>query len=477
MKILFLSAEVEPFAKVGGLADVAGSLPLALERLGHDVRVVMPAYGMVVNDPRWEARKTVERVPVHVNPGTTILADLYEIEHEGLHVWLIDGDGFFGGVTRSEEVYSPTRDAYLFFAQAALELCKSQGWKPDIVHANDWHMGFAPVFLREKTDWAATSSVYTLHNLAYQGQFGADTISAAGLDWSTFTMDKLETWGGVNFLKAGCAYADQVNTVSPTYASEVTTENFGCGLWGLMRHLTAQGRFRGVLNGIDTARHDPASDPRIPHHFSAADLSGKQGCKKELCLELGLAEDRPLMGVVSRLSEQKGFDLILAEFETIMSSGANLVILAIGDRNMATEFRHLQFTHPGRFSFVEAYDADLAQRVYAGIDAFLMPSSFEPCGLGQMFAMRYGGVPIVRQTGGLADTVREGENGFVFVDRSPQSLGEAIRRALECYGTPAWKDLVAAAMAGDYSWERSALAYEQMYQDALGRTSARAASL
>lgn len=470
MRILFLSAEVEPFAKVGGLADVAGSLPKSLVAMGHECPVVMPAYGMVVNDPRWGAKKVLSAFTVTVNPTTTVNADLYEITHDGLTVWLIDGSDFFCNVSKSEELYTPGRDAYLFFAQAALEACRCLDWIPDVIHANDWHTAFVPVFLREKTTWEEVASVYTIHNLAYQGEFGPDTIDAAGLEWSTYNWNQLETWGTVNFLKSGCVFADQVNTVSPTYAYEIQTPEFGCRLQGLMSHLSEQGRLRGILNGIDTAVHDPATDPRIPAHFGAADFSGKAICRQALAEELRLdvAGGRPIVSVISRLSEQKGFDLIEQALESILEMDTVFAMLAIGDKTLAGRFRQIEADNPGRFRFVEAYDADLAQRVYAGSDIFLMPSSFEPCGLGQMFALRYGTIPVVRKTGGLADTVFEGKNGFVLENRSSSELIAATERAVSCYREPErWADLIKSAMGGSYGWDKSAVEYEKMYKTAI----------
>ena len=430
----------------------------------------MPAYKMVLDDPRWSPTKVLSQFPVTVNVQTTVLADLYEIDNDGLRIWLVDGGNFFDQVTKSEEVYSPTRDAYLFFAQAVLEACRLMEWVPDVVHAHDWHTAFAPVFLREKTDWNQVPGVYTIHNLAYQGEFGPDTIDAAGLDWKTFNWNQLETWGTVNFLKSGCVYSDAVNTVSPSYAKEIQTEEYGCRLQGLMSHLASKGRLRGILNGIDVRAHDPETDSRIPYHFSDRALEGKAACKSALAAELGLHEQegRPILSVVSRLSEQKGFDLILANMDHILGLDTLFVMLAIGDRHMAEKFRAIETENPTRFRFVETYDADLAQRVYSGSDIFLMPSSFEPCGLGQMFALRYGTIPVVRKTGGLADTVFEGQNGFVFENRSQVELGEAITRAVECYRRPEeWKTLVKTALEGDYSWEKSALKYLEMYRSAI----------
>lgn len=470
MRVLFMSAEVEPFAKVGGLADVAGSLPKSLVAMGHECPVVMPAYGMVVNDPRWGAKKVLTAFPVEVNANTTVLADLYEIQHDGLTIWLVDGADFFCNVAKSEEVYSPSRDAYLFFSAAVLEACRVMEWVPDVIHANDWHTAFTPVFLREKASWDEVASVYTIHNLAYQGEFGPDTIEAAGLDWSTYNWNQLETWGTVNFIKSGCVYADQVNTVSPTYAREIQTPEFGCRLQGLMSHLSKQGRLRGILNGIDIAVHDPETDPRIPAHFSASDLAGKAECRQALAKELNLdlGDGRPVLSVISRLSEQKGFDLIERALESILGMDTVFVMLAIGDKALAARFREIEAANPGRFRFVEAYDADLAQRIYAGSDIFLMPSSFEPCGPGQMFALRYGTIPVVRKTGGLADTVFEGQNGFVLQNRDSNELIAATERAVSCYREPAkWEDIVKSAMNGSYGWDQSAVEYEKMYKTAI----------
>ncbi|MBS1724212.1 MAG: glycogen synthase [Armatimonadetes bacterium] len=469
MKVLFASAEVEPFAKVGGLADVAGSLPKALCKLGPDVKTVMPAYDMVVRSSEWAPKAILEQFPVRMNEQWTVLADLYEFDYEGHVVWLVGGNGFFSEVRQSSEVYSPGRDAYLFFAKAVLEACRLMKWTPDVVHAHDWHMGFLPVFLRESTPWSTTASIFTIHNLAYQGEFGPETIEAAGLPWSTFNMYQLETWGGVNFLKSGCAFADRVNTVSPSYAHEITTPEYGCRLEGLMSYLASQGRLSGILNGIDTDHHNPATDPQLARHYSVADSSGKAMCRVKLCEELGVepAPGLPLVGVVSRLSEQKGFDLILKAAPKMLARGAALIVQALGDPGMAVELRKLQSSQPGRFRFVEEFNAPLAQRVYAGCDLFLMPSAFEPCGLGQMFAMRYGTVPLVRKTGGLGDTVFEGKNGFVFEDRTSEAFENCLWRAVETYKDKrAWQALVKEGMSEDLSWSRSAKTYASLYEAA-----------
>ncbi|MCW5936321.1 MAG: glycogen synthase [Fimbriimonadaceae bacterium] len=471
MRILFLSAEVAPYAKVGGLADVAASLPKELRQRGHDVRIVMPAYQMVCRDPRWGSRLVRPQFPVRMNAKTTMLADLYEFEHDDRHVWMIDGDDYFDRIERSQDVYTPSVDAYLFYTMAALQACVVSDWIPDVVHANDWHTGFAPVLMRERfSEFGATGSCYTIHNLAYQGEFGKEVLETVGLPERLWTMDALETWGKVNFIKSGCVFADQVNTVSPTYAREIQTRGFGCNLHGLMRHLDEEGRLRGILNGIDEQRHDPATDPELPAHFSVADPAGKASCRAELIKELRLDIDEttPVMGVVSRLSDQKGFDLIVHGAAGYLSLGTALVVLGTGDPWAANELRRLEERYPGKVRFVEAYNAELAQRIYGGSDMFLMPSAFEPCGLGQMFAMRYGTIPVVRKTGGLADTVFENENGFVFDEKNLGEFVAAIARAVMAFRDPSrWQGIVRRAMEGDYSWAKSAVEYEKLYEDAV----------
>lgn len=473
MKILFCSAEVAPFAKVGGLADVAGSLPKSLADLGHDVVVCMPAYGLVVNDERWNVRPIKTDLFVRVNSYTLLKATVYEADFgHGVRFWLIDGPEIFSRATRSQEVYSFAREDYIFFSQAVMEACQDLQWMPDVIHAHDWHMGLVPVLLRETRhgDWDNVASCFTIHNLAYQGEFGFDTLDAAGLSHDLFNMHKLESYNAVNFLKAGCVYADQVNTVSPNYAKEITTPQYGCRLDGLMQMLTFRHRLRGILNGIDVEVHDPATDPDLPYHFTAQDLNGKAKCRVALAERVGLqaSDDQPICGVVSRLSNQKGFDLIINASERILATGARFVVLGTGDPWAANELRRLQEAHPGQVAFVEAFDAPLAQLIYGGSDIFLMPSAFEPCGLGQMFAMHYGTVPVVRRTGGLADTVHDGVNGFTFDNINDGELAWSVERAVAAFqDKEAWQKLVLAGMTMDVSWKRSAVAYNEMYETAI----------
>lgn len=471
MKILYVSAEVSPFAKVGGLADVAGSLPIALQRLGHDVKIAMPAYQMVLDDPRWSCR-LVATGEVRVGPGWKEPVRIYETDWRGVPVLLIGADRWFTEATSSDRVYRPGVEQYLFFSRAITDLPRLLGWRPEVVHNNDWHTGFVPVLLRENSDpeWNLSACVFTVHNLAYQGCFPAEILDWVGLPRRLYNMHQLEAWGSVNFLKAGCVFSDQVNTVSERYAQEIQSDGFGCGLDGVMRLLGEHGVLSGILNGIDTEVFDPANDPAIPAPFSADDPSGKQVCRTELLQELGMEpiEGAPVMGVVSRLSEQKGMDLMLHAADSMFALPTQMVVLGIGDPWLASEFTALQKRYPRHFRFVERFDVDLAQRIYAGSDAFLMPSSFEPCGLGQMIALRYGTIPIVRETGGLADTVFEGINGFSFAPRTTEGLAETVARMQRAYNDPTtWALLMRTAMQGDYGWETSARKYVGLYRRAL----------
>jgi starch synthase len=471
-KVAFASNEVAPFAKVGGLADVAGSLPKALKARGHDVRIVMPAYQMVLDATQPKPLLGGEPLDVECGSHWNERAYLWETTLGDVPVWLIGSDHYFRDTVSSQTVYLPGAEQHLFFARAFMALAEKSGWIPDVIHANDWHTGFMPVFLRESAPpaWSNTASVFTIHNLAYQGEFGPDLLAECGLPWSLFNHHQLETYGAVNFLKAGSVFADQVNTVSPRYAEEIQTPEFGCRLEGLMKHLASQQRLSGIVNGIDQHEFNPEIDPHIPAHFSAKDLAGKATCRAELRKELGL-DDRPgvpLFGVVSRLSNQKGMDLILEISDALMNMPAQLIVQGLGDSWIAEQMRHLEVRYPHQMRFVERFDAPLAQRVYAGSDLFLMPSAFEPCGLGQLIAMRYGTIPVVRYTGGLANTVQDAHNGFVFADYQPDALLATVQRAVSAFSDPEhWNRLVQGAMATDSGWDRSAAEYESVYERAI----------
>lgn len=478
MKILFVAAEVAPLAKVGGLADVAGALPLALADRGHDVRILMPYYGLI------DVTASSKPSPIIKNLKDTLLESVggetyvaQTLLGDRVPVYLVRPERWFGSATRSEDLYAPEPEAYIAFARAAAVLSREgiHGWQPDVVHCHDWHTGLTPVYLRLDESGRKPGCVFTIHNLAYSGFFPKNVMQDAGLPDELYTMDGLEYYGGFSFLKAGMVYADMVNTVSPAYAREVETEEYGGGMAGLVRHLREQGRFIGILNGIDQAAHDPSTDPDLPAHYSADDLAGKAVCKAVLQADCGLKPDPrvPVIGMVSRICDQKGHDLVAESAGAIVAAGAQLVVLGVGDPAMTEALQRSAADHAGQMAVKVGYDAYLASRIYAGADMFLMPSRFEPCGLGQLIAMRYGTVPVVRLTGGLADTVRDADshprsgNGFGFLDVSGEALIDAVHRAIRAYQVPRrWERIVLRGMQGQYGWAGAVLHYERLYRRA-----------
>ena len=463
-----------PCAKVGGLADVAGPLPKALAELGHDVRILMPSYQMVEDSPQWNLERVVDTFEVQVNPNWTKSAYLNRTSIDGVPVYMVGTDEWFNRSVSSETIYLPGCDAYLFLAAAAMKIPEVVDWRPDVVHANDWHTGFIPVLMRERmrSTWGEVASVFTIHNLAYQGDFGFDVLDKLALPHYLFNLDQLEFYGSVNFLKAGCVFADQVNTVSPTYAEEIKTPAFGAHLDGLMMHLARQHRLSGILNGIDDRLFNPSTDPAIAAHYDADHPEGKALCREDLLKRLHMApiKDAMLLGSVTRLSDQKGMNLLIEALPALLEMPCQIVVQGLGDQWLIKKFTELQIRHPDHVRFISAFDTELAQQIYAGCDAFLMPSMFEPCGLGQMIAMRYGTVPIVRETGGLADTVHEGTNGFTFSDKSSEGLALCVGRAHSAFGLPeTWSEIQGACMRGDYSWKQSARQYVALYERALGQ--------
>ncbi len=481
LKVLIVSAEVAPLAKVGGLADVAGALPKALRAQGHDVRIAMPCYRMIEKNPNYSVRTVVKSLPVPINPVNTEEAIIRRTSlNDGTPVYLVGHHRYFTEATESKKIYAMEPDPYIFFDRAIPFMLEEIGWMPDIIHANDWHTGFVPVYIRvlhaHQPEWQKVGLVFTIHNLAYQGEFGYDLLWKAGLPEWLFHYERLEFYGRVNFLKGGIVYSDMVNTVSKTYAKEIQTPEYGCRMEGLLQYIAAQGRLEGILNGIDYEEYNPATDPRIPAHYSADDPSGKAQCKASLQKECGFTvkADIPVMGMITRLADQKGLDLIAPIAKKILGMGFQFVVLGTGDPRYEQLFTELASEHPLQMKAFIGFDPDLAQRIYAGSDMFLMPSRFEPCGLGQMMALRYGTIPIVRKTGGLADTVSEflprtGKgNGFVFEQYDPAELLKAIKRALKVYQQPeVWSKLVDIALRQDFSWNHAAGEYAQFYLRAL----------
>ena len=470
MKILLVSTEVNPYSKSGGLGDVIGSLPKALREKGADVRVVLPLYKTI---PTHLIENTTEvcKFPVHLSwraHDTTVIASensqVYFIKND--HYF--DRDGYYG--------YDDDFERFAFFSKAAVELAGQVGFQADILHFNDWHTGLGPTYLRsiyhKFAYYAQMKSLFTIHNLHYQGVFGREILWEIGLNDGYFTNGELEFHGKVSYLKAGIVHADAVSTVSKTYGAEIQTPAYGYGMDGLLlRRGMDEGRLYGITNGIDVIENDPATDTRIFANYDVTNLAGKRENKHRLQELLGLPVcDVPVIGMITRLAEQKGFDIFSIIIEELLNMDVQLVILGTGECRYEDMLRHFAYKYPQKLSANITFDTVLAQRIYAGADMFVMPSVYEPCGLGQLFAMRYGTVPIVRKTGGLADTVQHFDysngtgNGFLFEDYVASGLMWALREAVHAYHTDKWEIIVQNAMTGDYSWNKAAGEYMEMYR-------------
>jgi starch synthase len=471
-KVLFVAAEAAPFAKVGGLADVAGALPKYLHSLGHDVRVILPLYRLV-DRTRYGIHDALggQRFPVL---GSEQLASLAETTFEGVPVYFIANDHYYD----RDDVYGYEDDVerFLYFCRATLEALDRLQWSPDIIHTNDWHTAAIPYWigagyaLPEASLSAAT--VLTIHNLAYQGGFDPEAYPRVWVEPSRVHR-RADGWN--DLLSQGIHEADMINAVSERYAHEITTPEYGEGIEGL---LTArQNHLRGILNGIDDDMFNPATDPAIAKNYSAEDLDGKEDCKLALQQEVGfdVGPRRPLVGLIGRLVDQKGFDLVAEMLEPLLAEiDLQVVILGTGAPEYHDLLRLQAARNRRQIAAYLTFDAALAQRIYAGVDMFLMPSRFEPCGLGQMISLRYGTVPIVRATGGLADTVTDYQGatgrgtGFVFRRYHSVSLVTAISRALEIYRQPErWREIQLQGMRQDNSWTASAQRYLSLYQEAI----------
>jgi starch synthase len=481
MKILFVASEVTPFAKTGGLADVTGSLPKELLQCGHDIRIVLPCYREVEKGamPVRKMRKGVEiRLGETVHKGLLRQSSLDDIP-----VYLLENREFF----HRDYLYgSPAGDypdnhlRFAFFCRGVLELLKQVDFRPDIIHCHDWQTALLPYLLRyERADdlfYSRTAVVHTIHNLAYQGCFPRGALPEIGLDASHFTIDRLEYYGGINLMKGAILTADVVTTVSRTYCREILTPDLGCGLEGVLG-LRSKDLY-GILNGLDYDEWNPSTDRALAKQYSAETPAGKGANKKALQRHLRLAEKSgvPLVGMVSRLVSQKGFDLVGELLPRFAGGELQLAVLGTGDEKYLRLFEEAGARGARNISLTVGFDPALARMIYGGSDIFLMPSHFEPCGLGQLIALRYGSVPVVRKTGGLADTVVDNHgqtkeaNGFSFVEYASEALWEALERAMEAYrDRTAWKRLVVQGMKSDFSWRRSAERYLALYEGALAR--------
>ena len=473
MKILFTASECVPFCKTGGLADVVGSLAPVLAEQGHDVRVILPKYSMI---PAEYEHKMVHTADFEVSLGwRRQYCGIEQLERGGVTYYFLDNRYYFG----RDYIYGVGGDEherFAFFCRGVLNALPLIPFTPDVIHAHDWQTGMIPALLRIQyaglPRFDSIRTVFTIHNLQYQGIFGIkDVQDMLGLPNNVFTDDKLEYFGNINFLKAGIVYSDQVTTVSPSYAEEIQTAYYGERLDGLLR--ARRNHLSGILNGLDVREYDPATDKRIPAAFSPEDLSGKKACKRALQEELGLEvrEDVPIIAMIGRLNSQKGLDLVDYVIADIMREDLQLVCLGMGESRYVNLFSWAEQNYPGRVAARFVMDNNLAHRIYAGADLFLMPSAFEPCGLSQMIALRYGTVPIVRETGGLRDTVLSyndytGEgNGFTFFNYNAHDMLHVIQRALHFFRDKKdiWLLLQQRGMRADYSWLHSSRAYLDLY--------------
>lgn len=477
MRVVMLAPEAYPYAKTGGLADVLAALPRALAAAGVDVRVCLPAYRSVLRAAGGVTPITRVWAPVSSRMEP---ADIVRLPDAPVPTFAVRADRYFD----REGLYGPPGGAYpdnaerfVLFCRAALEWLRRESPPPEVLHVHDWQAALAPAFLRGNAalhpELAGLRTVLTIHNLAYQGRFWGPDWHLLNLDARLFVPEWLEFWGDVSLLKAGIVFADGITTVSPRYAKEIQTPELGEGLDGVLAARAA--RLRGILNGVDYTEWDPATDRHLPAHYDARDLTGKARCKAALQAEFGLATlpDVSLLAVVSRLAEQKGFDLLTAVLPGLLeTTDVQLVVLGSGDARYEERLAALAAAFPARAAAHFEFNEGLAHRIEAGADVFLMPSRYEPCGLNQLYSLRYGTVPLVRATGGLDDTVAEFDpatgtgTGFKFGPYTAEALRDAIARALGMYRRPAaWARLVQNDMVQDFSWDRSAREYARFYAE------------
>jgi len=468
VRILFASPEAYPFVSTGGLADVSSALPGALSRAGHDVKLVIPMYRDVSIPGSWEWLK--ERFTT--SAGETFGVGSAVMPESGFSVLLVSKDEFFG----RKGLYGPTDDSpfsdnvsrFAFFSRAVTALCETLNPSPDVLHLNDWQTGLSAAYMRNLRRPAV---VFTIHNLRYQGNFPVDEYHATCLPESLLTAEGLEFYGDFSFMKAGIVYSDAVTTVSETYSLEIRTPQFGEGMDGILRH--ESDKLTGILNGIDRRKWNPSDDSAISVPFDFSSVSPRRKCRRDLIRRCGLKDcsGRMIAGMVTRLTSQKGIDLLLPVVERMVDAGISIVILGTGERSLSRQLRKASKYHAGFVSVNFSYDEEMARKIFAGSDLFLMPSRFEPCGLGQMIAMRYGSVPLVRSTGGLADSVVDVENGgcgYIFRKSHPRDLLKAVLRARSDFGNRRrWAWLVKKCMRQDNSWSSRIPEYLRVYGEAV----------
>lgn len=481
LKILFIAAEVAPLMKTGGLADVANALPKKLREMGHDVRVFMPCYGGIPDDAKGAYRGGCEAQL----GGETITGGYREsrLPESDVPLFLIEHNGYFGRERPYDEdgkEYEDNLARFSFFSMASLNAARSMNWRPDVVHCNDWHTAPIPAYLKTTlaydSFWQGVASLYTIHNLAYQGRYPAWMLPESGLGWELFSPDCLEFFGDINLMKAAIRFASKINTVSRRYAKEIQSPEYGHGLDGFLRTRSAD--ISGILNGVDYSEWNPTRNDRIPANYSAEDLTGRRKCKAALQEHCGFPQrDVPIFGMVSRFTWQKGLDLIAESMDEMLEHDVQLVFLGTGERHFEDIFADRAQRFPDKVWVSLKYDAVLPHLIKAGSDFFFMPSHFEPSGLSQLYCLAYGCVPIVRKTGGLADSIRDctranldngRATGIVFAPKTPAAFTEAFKRAFRLYQDRETLDRVrVTGMRQDFSWNRAAEEYVKLYGRAI----------
>lgn len=480
IKVLLVSSEVAPFSKTGGLADVSGSLPIALKHLGCDIKVATPLY-KVVRESGCILEKVLKGLKVKVGKRV-VKGDISVAVLNGeVDTYVIEQDQYYNrdylyGTPAGD--YSDNAARFIFLSLMVIKLCEEIGFQPDVIHCNDWQTGLVPAYLRtayrDNPFYAHTAVLFTIHNLAYQGNFPKEKLALTRLPPEVFTPKGIEFWGKLSFLKAGIVYSEVINTVSQAYSREIQTPEYGCGMEGILAY--RKNDLFGIINGVDYEVWNPETDTFIVVNYNKDELSGKSKCKADLISQLGLPKslkNLPLLGMISRLAVQKGFDLVAEIMEDLMSLNVGFILLGTGEQKYHDLFEAIARKYPKKAGIRLCYDNALAHKIEAGCDMFLMPSKYEPCGLNQIYSLKYGTIPVVRATGGLDDTIKDYNphtkegNGFTFDNYTAHEFLDTIKEALEVYeNKDAWLRLVKKGMALDFSWENSARQYIELYQRA-----------
>lgn len=485
LNILFVSSEVEPFAKTGGLADVSGALPQTIKQLDHEIRVMMPRYGSI-NERKARLHEMIRMKEIEIPVGSkaypaSVKSSFIVNNHAKVQTYFLDNETLFGRVglyvhPETKKEYEDNDERFIFFSRGVLEVLKKLGWQPDIIHCNDWQTGLVPAYLKTlyKDDpfYRDTRTVFTIHNMAYQGLFPKSVFAKTKLPQELLSEDGVQSWGKVNFLKAGLVFSDAITTVSEKYAEEIqSSDEFGVGLQDVVKQ--RRNDLHGIVNGIDYTVWDPSVDELIPQRYDHRSIDLKIENKKALLAKMGLPfqERTPLIGIISRLADQKGFDLIDEVLDEMLAMDAQLVVLGTGEKKYHDMFERAHRKYPQKVAVALMFNNDLAHLIEAGSDMFLMPSRYEPCGLNQLYSLRYGTVPLVRATGGLDDTIEDfnpstgSGTGFKFKQYDSREMLHTVQRAVRAFADQAaWRRLMKSGMSKDFSWEASAKKYIQLYR-------------